>query len=461
MATGYSKYLKTIYSVGDFLLLNLAFWLVSFFYKWPVLIADANFLAQFIYINFFWVIATFLTNVHQIDRGLRYEQILSLLFRAYFIFVVSIVVFLYFFDGYFIPVFHVEVKLAVFAVVFLAWRSMMAYIINFVRRRGLNYRKVIIVGNGQPALDMQHFFERHPEVGYRLLGIFSEDLNAHDSSLYKGNLQESLTFAIDSKVDEIYCSISGMEAEEVANMMTFADRNLIRFKVVPDFRGFLNRRVKIDFYESVAVLSVRNEPLQNIGNRLVKRYFDIVFSLLVIVIVFPIAILVFAPLIKLSSKGPVFFKQKRSGKDNEEFTCWKFRTMRVNSKADIEQAKQGDERITAIGSFLRQTSLDELPQFYNTLIGNMSVVGPRPHMLKHTEEYSVLIDKFMVRHLVKPGITGWAQINGLRGETRDHQLMEHRVEFDVWYLENWSLLLDLKIVILTASQIIGGKHKGE
>lgn len=461
MSSGYSKYLKTIYVVGDFLLLNIVFWLVSFYFKWPVLTADTNFLAQFIYINLFWVIATFLTSVHQIDRGLRYEQILSLLFRAYAIFVVMIVVFLYFFDDYFIPVFHIEVKLAVFALVFFVWRSVMAYIINFVRRRGLNYRKVIIVGNGQPAIDMQHFFERHPEVGYRLVGIFSDSLTIEDSSLIKGKLSDAHAFAIDKQVDEIYCSISGMEAEEVASMMTFADRNLIRFKVVPDFRGFLNRRVKIDFYESVAVLSVRNEPLQNIGNRLVKRYFDIVFSLLVIIIIFPLALIIIAPLIKLSSAGPVFFKQKRSGKDNKEFTCWKFRTMRVNEKADIEQAKQGDERITAIGAFLRKTSLDELPQFYNTLIGNMSVVGPRPHMLKHTEEYSALIDKFMVRHLVKPGITGWAQINGLRGETRDHKLMESRVEYDVWYLENWSLLLDLKIVVLTATQIITGKHKGE
>ena len=461
MSSGYSKYLKTIYVVGDFLLLNIVFWLVSFYFKWPVLVADTNFLAQFIYINLFWVIATFLTEVHHIDRGLRFEQILSLLFRAYVIFVVMIVVFLYFFDNYFIPVFHIQIKLALFAVVFFVWRSVLAYTINFVRRRGLNYRKVIIVGNGQPTIDMQHYFERHPEVGYRLLGIFSDTLNHHDTVWLKGTLNETHAFAIEMKVDEIYCSISGMEAEEVAEMMTFADRNLMRFKVIPDFRGFLNRRVKIDFYESVAVLSVRNEPLQNIGNRLVKRTFDIFFSFLVIAIVFPLALLIIAPLIKLSSSGPVFFKQKRSGKDNEEFTCWKFRTMRVNARADIEQAKQGDERITAIGAFLRKTSLDELPQFYNALIGNMSVVGPRPHMLKHTEEYSALIDKFMVRHLVKPGITGWAQINGLRGETREHLLMESRIEYDVWYLENWSLLLDLKIVVLTAIQVFTSKHNGE
>jgi putative colanic acid biosysnthesis UDP-glucose lipid carrier transferase len=243
--------------------------------------------------------------------------------------------------------------------------------------------------------------------------------------------------------------------------MNFADNNLVRFKVVPDFRGFLSRKVKIDFYDLVPVLSMRREPLQNSFNRIIKRTFDIIFSLLVILLVFPFALLIIAPLIKLSSRGPIFFKQLRSGRNNEEFYCYKFRTMHVNDQADSLQAKKGDTRITAIGAFLRKTSLDELPQFYNALIGNMSVVGPRPHMLRHTEEYSKLIDKFMVRQLVKPGVTGWAQVHGYRGDTRDSSLMEKRVEYDVWYLENWSLILDIKIVVITAWQVIASKYTGE
>ncbi|CAN5592248.1 undecaprenyl-phosphate glucose phosphotransferase [soil metagenome] len=460
MASGYSRYLKTIYIIGDFLLLNASFYAVSFFYKWPNLTADPNFLAQFLYLNLFWVITTFLTNIHTIDRGLRYEQIIAQLMQAYGLFAILMVSFLYFLEDIFIPVFHFEIKLLVAAAAFFVWRSIMSLTINFVRRRGLNYRKVIIVGNGQPARDMQKYFLNHPEQGYRLKGIFcdeSEDLKPDEIA---GTVAQSGQFAIDEHVDEIYCSLSTLDPDQVTELMAFADRNLIRFKVVPDFRGFLNRKVKIDFYDLVPVLSMRNEPLQNYGNRIIKRAFDTVFSLLVIIFVFPLAFLIFAPLIKLSSRGPVFFKQMRSGRDNEEFVCWKFRTMQVNEVADIDQATKGDARITAVGNFLRKTSLDELPQFYNAFIGNMSVVGPRPHMLKHTEEYSQLIDKFMVRHLVKPGITGWAQVNGLRGETREHQLMEKRVESDVWYLENWSLLLDIKIVIITVTQIISGKHQG-
>lgn len=461
MAIGYSRYLKTIYLIVDFFLLNLTFSLVSLYYKWPVLEADTNFLAQYIYINLFWVISIAVFRVHEIDRGLRFEQIVAQLLRALGFFSILMVSFLYFLDNYFIPVFHLEIKLIIWACIFLVWRISISLLINFLRRRGMNYRKVIIVGNGQPAKEMMRFFENHPEIGYRLKGIFCDETTLLDPSQISGSVQDAMDFALAQKIDEIYCSLSGLEMDAVSRMMNFADNNMIRFKVIPDYRGLMNRKIKIDFYDLVPVLSIRNEPLQNGFNRITKRLFDIVFSLMVIILVFPVALLVFAPLIKLSSKGPVFFKQLRTGLNNQEFYCYKFRSMRMNDEADTLQARKGDERITKIGAFLRKTSLDELPQFYNALIGNMSIVGPRPHPLKLTEESAKLIDKFMVRHLVKPGVTGWAQVHGFRGETRDYTLMEKRVEYDVWYLENWSLLLDIKIVVITALQVISGKHAGD
>ncbi len=460
MAIGYSRYLKTIYLIVDFLLLNFSFSAVSLYYQWPDLRSDTSFLAQLIYVNLFWVISIAVIRVHEIDRGMRFEQIIAQIFRVLGLFIILLVSFLFFFDNYFIPVPHLEKKILVWAFAFLGWRTLISLVINFLRRRGMNYRKVIIVGNGQPAREMMKFFENHPEIGYRLKGIFCDETTLLSPEQVSGTVKEAMDFAIKEKIDEIYCSLSGLEAEEITRLMSFADNNLIRFKVVPDYQGFLNRKIKIDFYDLVPVLSIRNEPLQNSFNRISKRLFDVVFSFLVILFIFPLALLIFAPLIKMSSKGPVFFKQLRSGRNNEEFYCYKFRTMKMNEDADVLQAHKGDVRITKIGSFLRKTSLDELPQFYNALIGNMSVVGPRPHMLKHTEEYSKLVDKFMVRHLVKPGVTGWAQVHGLRGDTRDNTLMEKRVEFDVWYLENWSLLLDIKIVIITAWQVIAGKHTG-
>lgn len=461
MPVGYSRYLKSIYLIIDLFLLNLTFCGVSYYFKWPHLTADTNFLAQFLYINLFWSITISAIRVHEIDRGLRYEQLLGQFLKAYALFSIILIAFLYLFDELVISVFHFEIKIIVWGIVFLLWRSAAVFVINYMRRQGKNYRKVIIVGNGIPAREMMKFFHNHPEMGYKLKGVFCDETQVLDPDQVAGKVEDAKVFVQQEKIDEIYCSLSGLEADQVADLMNFADNNLIRFKVVPDFRGFLSRKVKIDFYDLVPVLSMRREPLQNGFNRVMKRVFDVVFSFLVILIVFPIMLLIIAPLIKLSSRGPIFFRQLRSGENNEEFYCYKFRTMRVNREADTLQATKGDARITKIGAFLRKTSLDELPQFYNVLIGNMSVVGPRPHMLKHTEEYGKLIDKFMVRHLVKPGVTGWAQVHGYRGDTRDSSLMEKRVEYDVWYLENWSILLDVKIVIITAWQVVAGKHVGE
>jgi putative colanic acid biosynthesis UDP-glucose lipid carrier transferase len=201
---------------------------------------------------------------------------------------------------------------------------------------------------------------------------------------------------------------------------------------------------------------MRHEPLESTLNRAIKRSFDLVFSLLVIVLIFPWLFPVLMLIVKCTSRGPVFFKQERSGENNRTFWCYKFRTMRVNNLSDELQATKNDVRITPIGKFLRRSNLDELPQFFNVLAGDMSVVGPRPHMLKHTKDYSALINSFLVRHLVRPGITGWAQVCGFRGETINIEQMEKRVEYDIWYIENWSFLLDLKIVYLTVRNMLNG-----
>ena len=197
-------------------------------------------------------------------------------------------------------------------------------------------------------------------------------------------------------------------------------------------------------------------PQEERYNRYIKRTFDLIFSCFVLFFILSWLYPLLAILIKLDSRGPVIFKQHRSGRDNKSFWCYKFRSMRVNSDCHHRQASRNDDRITALGRFLRRTSLDEFPQFINVLIGNMSVVGPRPHMLKHTEQYRHVIKNYMVRHYSKPGITGWAQINGYRGETLQTEAMEQRVEHDIWYLENWSVYLDIKIILRTISQVLLG-----
>lgn len=205
---------------------------------------------------------------------------------------------------------------------------------------------------------------------------------------------------------------------------------------------------------SVPILRLHEEPLSSFENRLVKRTFDFFFSLLFLCTLFPVIFLIVSAVIKITSPGPIFFKQKRNGLNGKEFWCYKFRSMKVNKDADKIQATLNDPRKTKFGNFMRKTNIDELPQFINVLLGDMSIVGPRPHMLKHTAEYSQLINKYMVRHFIKPGITGWAQVTGFRGETRELSQMEGRVKADIWYMEHWTFMLDLYIIYKTVANAL-------
>ena len=217
--------------------------------------------------------------------------------------------------------------------------------------------------------------------------------------------------------------------------------------------------MKFEYYDYIPVLSLRDIPLDDPINAFLKRTFDIFFSLLVIIGLLSWLTPILAILITLESKGPVFFRQTRNGIDNREFYCYKFRSMAPNKNADSIMATKNDMRITKIGKFIRKTSIDELPQFYNVLFGTMSVVGPRPHMVKHTNEYSFKIDKYMVRHFVKPGITGLAQVRGYRGEIEQESDILNRTKFDIFYIENWSMFLDLKIILQTFLNAIRGEDK--
>jgi Undecaprenyl-phosphate glucose phosphotransferase len=254
----------------------------------------------------------------------------------------------------------------------------------------------------------------------------------------------------------VYCCLPYVDYKNIRELIDFGDESLVKIKLLTDFRGFSSKGVALQRYDHIPILSVTSTPLDDWKNRVLKRTFDIVFSFLVIVCVFSWLFPLIAILIKLESKGPVFFKQKRTGQDNKDFYCYKFRSMSVNDEADAVQAKRNDSRITKFGNFLRKSSIDELPQFFNVFVGNMSVIGPRPHMLKHTEEYSRKVEKFMARHFVKPGITGLAQAKGFRGETTHLHQMRNRVKLDRFYVENWSLFLDMKILGLTTITMLKG-----
>ena len=218
---------------------------------------------------------------------------------------------------------------------------------------------------------------------------------------------------------------------------------------LPSTYSFISHRVKMLSIDGTSAVTLQTSPLEDFDNAALKRGCDLIVSAGLLIFVFPFVYLIFGTLIKLSSPGPIFFRQKRSGLNGKEFDCYKFRSMRVNADSDSKQATEHDPRKTRIGDFMRRTNIDELPQLINVFLGDMSLVGPRPHMLKHTEEYSALIDKYMMRHFVRPGITGWAQVTGFRGETKELWQMEGRVKKDIWYIEHWNFALDLWIMIQT------------
>jgi putative colanic acid biosynthesis UDP-glucose lipid carrier transferase len=320
-------------------------------------------------------------------------------------------------------------------------------------------KSVAVLGMNGTGLRLAAYFEQN-QNNYQFEGFLNEENRLYVDEY--GSLLPSATAQIKSAassgVKEVYVSLTTDRMFEAGQLVREAEKQCVRLKFVPDLAGSLASPFSVSYMGDFPVINLRPEPLENIQNRFKKRAFDILFSSLVIVFILSWLYPILALIIKLQSPGPVLFKQVRSGRNNEPFWCYKFRSMHVNSKSDQQQASKNDSRITRIGRFMRKTSLDELPQFFNVLFGDMTVIGPRPHMVKHTEQYSAIINQYMVRHFLKPGISGWAQVHGFRGETREQKQMEKRVEHDIWYLENWSLMLDVRIVFMTVINLLRGEE---
>jgi len=324
------------------------------------------------------------------------------------------------------------------------------------RMFGGNSVNVVVLGRDANLKKIRKVFDE-PELGYRYMGYFDD--SSSKSPTYLGKIIDCFIYILDNNIDEIYCVASKFNHKELKNLINFADNNLIKIKIIPDNKEVYSRAMSIELYDTIPVLDLRKVPLDTEYARLVKRIFDIVFSSLIIIGVLSWLSPLLYILIKLESPGKLFFKQKRNGLKREVFWCYKFRSMSVNKSSDTQMATKNDARITRIGKFLRKTSIDELPQFFNVFLGEMSVVGPRPHMELHTWDYEDSIDKYLVRHFVKPGITGLAQIKGFRGEITNKEDILNRVRLDIFYVEKWSLALDLKIISQTISNAVTGEEK--
>lgn len=445
----YSKYLRPISVTIDLLIITLGsfMFLDELQLNWNFYIAfqSISWLGIALVIKFYSVFR-FTTPVEIFSKLIKQGILFLLLVIAYFPFAKDSI-----FSGSAIALFLV-VTMSVVTV----FKLLLFYYLKKYRiLTGSNFRKTVIVGYTTEAIRLQNLFETRSDYGYRFMGFFSDKkVNEH----IIGKLSDLRSFVIDNKIDEIYCSLNEISNEQLKSLVDFADENKKSIKFIPDTKEIFSKNLKIDYYEIFPVLSLQKTLLHDPLTKAFKRAFDIVFSLLVIVGLLSWLTPLLAILIKLESRGPVFFKQGRPGIDEKEFFCYKFRSMRIN-KTTEQEASKNDPRVTRTGRFLRKTSIDEMPQFLNVLVGEMSVVGPRPHLWSQNKIYGNKIKKYMVRHYVKPGITGLAQVKGYRGEIETDEDMVNRIKFDVFYIENWSLLLDVKIIIQTIINIFKGDEK--
>ena len=448
--------------IGDFLLLNLLVFLClgQFDDKTPDYFMDHNAVVVMV-ANFAMLVAEYFFNTIAYHRRLSVIDLLRRVFMlsatqsALMFFLLRSIShgggffkFMYYFAGF------------LFIALLLA-RLIERGIILYLRAKGKNTQSILFVGNDPANLMLYHDMLENSSAGTYVKGYYADEPieNAPEQFVHLGNLQQLNAQMEEDKdktnlgIDLLFCCLSHDESAFINRVIHFCDNHVVHFYYVPRMSGNLHLRLIPELYGDVPLFTNRREPLTFIENKFLKRTFDIVVSALTCLVLLPFLPIV-ALIIKMQSPGPLFFVQNRTGLNGHTFKCYKFRSMHVNNQADTLQATKDDPRKFPFGEFMRKTNIDEFPQFFNVLKGDMSIVGPRPHMMLHTEMYGKLIDKYMVRHFCRPGITGWAQVTGFRGETKELWQMEERIRRDIWYLENWTFWLDLKIILKTALSII-------
>lgn len=460
VTTENSGIIKLAAIIGDFILLNLSMLLVYFILLGikPQAVTSISIETYLLTSNLCYIPCISMFGVILHNRIVRPEQIVGRLLGTISLHIVIFLTVLAIikvdnFSRIYLLSFYLS-----FIPLTIGWRLTLRFMVKMYRRSGKNLNSTILIGDGDNMVELYHTLT-DLTYGYRILGVFYDGNNSdYPAEIpYKGPVNQIFEWLSHNTVHELYCGLPSSQKDNILSIMNYCENNLIRFYSVPHVRNYIKRQLQLDLLGEVPVLSIRVEPLQNPINRLTKRLFDLIISSLFLLTIFPFLYLIVGLIIKSTSPGPILFKQDRNGENGIIFKCYKFRSMKMNRSADTLQATRNDPRKTKFGNLLRKSNLDELPQFINVFKGEMSIVGPRPHMLKHTEEYSQLINKYMMRHLVKPGITGWAQVNGYRGETKTLSQMEGRVRRDLWYIENWTFLLDIRIIIKTIANMFRGE----
>jgi len=406
--------------------------------------------------NLVWMTSVYLTQLYMSRNWLDFETFFKRTFKCYAFTITFLFLFIFLYHFQYSR-FFIIFCFTGFATILLFNRIVFNLLVISLRSKFRLAKNVVVLGYNEVSKRLIDYFQKETKL-VKLSGCFDDSGKIIDSPKLRvfNDLQDCMNFVKENEVTEIYSTLIPEHYPYLYELAKEAEKQFVYFKFVPDYNIFVNRNIYVDFLNDIPVLSLRKEPLEDTGNRIKKRSLDVIVSTLVIIFILSWLVPLIALLIKLDSRGPVFFIQLRSGKNNQPFRCLKFRSLQVNDQADSIQVSRNDNRITRLGRIMRKTNIDELPQVFNIFLGDMSLVGPRPHMLKHTEQFSELYKEYMIRHFVKPGLTGWAQVNGFRGEIKDNEFLRKRVEYDTWYMENWSLFLDLKIIMLTILVTIKG-----
>jgi len=444
--------------ISDFTFLNVAFLLAGVVAYGGIDGSKlySGHLPLFLVVNVAWLLISMEFKAYDWQEKVRMELRLNKVVRMVFLHF-NVVVFFYYVVLQYLPDPWFFFLAYLFVVVTMVVGRILTHYYEKAQGEAL-IRYVVVGGNQRNLVDLMDALNFSFNGRAQLVGRFGD--TPHKEVQNIGSYKDLKPYLEQwPTIDKMVFFYSKLSLEEEQEILKIAESQFINTVVAPRAatlfpRGYVGRQ-----HGDMLIMGLREEPLMRLRNRFTKRIFDLVVSGTVMLFVLPIMYVVVGFLIKRESPGPILFKQQRSGYGNEVFNIWKFRSLRVNDSSDTVQVTENDDRRTKIGNFLRRTSLDEFPQFFNVFLGNMSIVGPRPHMLKHTEEYAVLIDHYMIRHTIKPGITGLAQVNNLRGSTEELWKMQKRVDYDVRYLENWSLLLDLRCVWRTVFNITKGEEE--
>ena len=444
----YSQFIIPLIILLDVVLINL---IIYYF-------LDKEYLnIQFvIYITCFWLLIGYYTKFYNTHRYTHVIKLLTRLISHFFVF--SLAFFTYFTifnEGNIIS----KQSNIIFFIIFTTtiFKFLSFFLLKKYRSKGKNYKNVIVFGERKAAQNIANLFNERQDLGYRFSGFFSD--KESKSKKHLGNFNDGLRFASENNIDEVFCEDISFTKSQSRKIREFCIENKIEFSLVPENKAIYSKGFVVEYYGIIPVLKPKKLPFERMETFIVKRIFDIVFSLLVCLLLLSWFLPILWVIVRIDSKGPFFFRQIRDGADGKQFYCYKVRSMHLNPLANQISTSKNDNRITSIGAFLRKTSIDELPQFFNVLLGDMSVIGPRPHMNIETEKYIKEIDNYLIRNSIKPGITGLAQISGYRGEVRTKYDIENRVRFDIFYIENWSFFLDIKIIFQTFSNVFKGEEK--